>query len=353
MKICPKKPKQFNLTDSILLKITIIWLCIGWQGGIYAQDLQVSMTGKAEPAIFIETLDAENKVTISDESGYVLQQVDYDFPSSKDPSFLVYGSPFGSIIRENIANFLWINRQGQIIHSESNSSGSEDGEAVSELATDPQFRTQVVYNPKIVFGNSMGSSAQIITSDKQSVSLHYSTSRQLRRVFVSNNGAFVALVTAQDGRDDVVKVFDRYGNSIAEWEFSQPVEGVEFSEDGRYHTLFSGGRVGVYDSHNSQRIGSSSIRGNSILTAAYLPSKSTIAVVTADVIGTRVHDSGVGVHVYPRVTEVELNSINVADRRISKQTIAISVTEQLSPIYFTHKDNRLLMKGLATEFTVN
>jgi hypothetical protein len=353
MKICPKKPKQFNLTDSILLKITIIWLCIGWQGGIYAQDLQVSMTGKAEPAIFIETLDAENKVTIFDESGYVLQQVDYDFPSSKDPSFLVYGSPFGSIIRENIANFLWINRQGQIIHSESNSSGSEDGEAVSELATDPQFRTQVVYNPKIVFGNSMGSSAQIITSDKQSVSLHYSTSRQLRRVFVSNNGAFVALVTAQDGRDDVVKVFDRYGNSIAEWEFSQPVEGVEFSEDGRYHTLFSGGRVGVYDSHNSQRIGSSSIRGNSILTAAYLPSKSTIAVVTAYVIGTRVHDSGVGVHVYPRVTEVELNSINVADRRITKQTIAISVTEQLSPIYFTHKDNRLLMKGLATEFTVN
>ncbi|MCH1552169.1 MAG: hypothetical protein L7R84_01825, partial [Balneolaceae bacterium] len=124
-------------------------------------------------------------------------------------------------------------------------------------------------------------------------------------------------------------------------------------EDGRYHTLFSGGRVGVYDSHNSQRIGSSSIRGNSILTAAYLPSKITIAVVTADVIGTRVHDSGVDVHVYPRVTEVELHSINVAERRISKQTIAISVTEQLSPIYFTHKDNRLLMKGLATEFTVN
>jgi hypothetical protein len=76
-------------------------------------------------------------------------------------------------------------------------------------------------------------------------------------------------------------------------------------------------------------------------------------VVTADVIGTRVHDSGVDVHVYPRVTEVELHSINVVERRISKQTIAISVTEQLSPIYFTHKGNRLLMKGLATEFTVN
>jgi len=353
MKICPKKPNRFNLIDSFLLKISILLVCVGWHGGVYAQDLQVSITGKAKPTISIETLDAENKVTISDESGYVLQQVDYDFPSSKDPSFLVYGNPFESIIRENIANFLWINRQGQIIHSESNSSGSEDGEAVSELATDPHFRTYVIYNPKIVFGNSIGSSAQIISSDKRSVSLHYSTSRQLRRVFVSSNGAFVALVTAQDGLDDVVKIFDRYGNPIAQWEFSQPVEGVEFSEDGRYHTLFSGGRVGVYDSHTSQRIGSSSIRGNSILTAAYLPSKSTIAVITADFIGTRVHDSGIDISVYPTVSDVELHSINVVERRISKQTIAMPVTEQLSPIYFTHKDNRLLMKGLATEFTVN
>ncbi len=353
MKIFPKKPKRFNLSDSVLLKISIFWVCVGWHGGIYAQDLQVSMSGKAEPTIFIETLDAENKVTIFDESGYVLQQVDYDFPYSKDPSFLVYGSPFGSIIRENIANFLWINRKGQITHSKSNSSGSEDGEAVSELATDPQFRTHVIYNPKIVFGNSIGSSALIISSDKQSVSLHYSISRQLRRVFVSNNGAFVALVTAQDGLDDVVKIFDRYGNSIAQWEFSQPVEGVEFSQDGRYHTLFSSGRVGVYDSHNSQRIGSSSIRGNSILTASYLPSKSTIAVLTADFTGTRLHDSGVDIRVYPTVTDVELHSINIEERRISKQTIVNSVTEQLSPIYFNHKDNRLLVKGLAIEFTVN
>ncbi len=352
MKICPKKTKRFNPTDSILLKITTFWLCIGWSVGIHAQDLQVSMTGKAEPTIQVEAIIAENKIMISDESGYVLQQVDYDFPSIKDPSFLVYGSPFWSIIRENIANFLWINRQGQIIHSESNSSGYEDGEAVSEFATDPQLRTQVVYNPKIVFGNSMGSSAQIITSDKQSVSLHYSTNRQLRGVFVSNNGAFVALVTAQDGMDDVVKVFDRYGNSIAQWEFSQPVEGVEFSEDGRYNTLFSGGRVGVYDSHTSQRIGSSSIRGNSILTAAYLPSKSTIAVITADVKGTRVHQTGVEVRSSPTLTDLELHSINVAERLISKQAITISETKQYSPMYFTHKDNRLLVTGLASELVV-
>ena len=89
----------------------------------------------------------------------------------------------------------------------------------------------------------------------------FSTTRQLRRVHVSNNGAFVALVTAQNGLDDLVKIFDRYGNSITQWEFSQPVEGIEFSQDGRYHTLFSGGRVGVYDSYTSQRVGSSSVGG--------------------------------------------------------------------------------------------
>lgn len=98
MKICPKKPNRFNLIDSFLLKISILLVCVGWHGGVYAQDLQVSITGKAKPTISIETLDAENKVTISDESGYVLQQVDYDFPSSKDPSFLVYGRDRKSVV---------------------------------------------------------------------------------------------------------------------------------------------------------------------------------------------------------------------------------------------------------------
>ena len=76
-------------------------------------------------------------------------------------------------------------------------------------------------------------------------------------------------------------------------------------------------------------------------------------MLTADFLGTRVHDSGVDIDVYPTITDLELHSINVAERRISKQTIPISATEQLSPIYFTHKDNSLLVKGLAIEFTVN
>lgn len=350
MKFCAKKTDRSNSRDLFLLKITIIYVCLGWQVGIQAQDLQVSIIGNTEPSIQVETLVAENKIIISDASGVILKQVDYTFPSNLDPSFLVYGSPSESIIRENIANFLWINRQGKIIHSESNSSGSEDGEVVSELATDPQFRTQVIYNPKIVFGNSMGSSAQIITSKKQTISLHFSTNRQLRGVHVSNNGAFIALVTAQNGLDDLVKVFDRYGNSITQWEFSQPVEGVEFSQDGRYHTLFSGGRVGVYDSYTSQRIGSSSIRGNSILTAAYLPSKNTIVVITADVNKPLIQQTGLKFNVYPTVRDLELHQINTVERRISKQAFKTLDIKQYAPIHLSQKGDLLLLTGLASEF---
>jgi len=350
MKFCAKKTDRSNSRDLFLLKITIIYVCLGWQVGIQAQDLQVSIIGNTEPSIQVETLVAENKIIISDASGVILKQVDYTFPSNLDPSFLVYGSPSESIIRENIANFLWINRQGKIIHSESNSSGSEDGEVVSELATDPQFRTQVIYNPKIVFGNSMGSSAQIITSKKQTISLHFSTNRQLRGVHVSNNGAFIALVTAQNGLDDLIKIFDRYGNSITQWEFSQPVEGVEFSQDGRYHTLFSGGRVGVYDSYTSQRIGSSSIRGNSILTAAYLPSKNTIVVITADVNKPLIQQTGLKFNVYPTVRDLELHQINTVERRVSKQAFKTLDIKQFAPIHLSQKGDHLLLTGLASEF---
>ena len=352
MKFCAKKTYRCSSRDLLLLKITIICMCVGWQVGIQAQDLQVSITGNTEPSIQVETLIAENKIIISDASGVILQQIDYTFPSNQDPSFLVYGNPSESIIRENIANFLWINREGKIIHSESNSSGSEDGEVVSELATDPQFRTQVIYNPKIVFGNSVGSSAQIISSKKQTISLHFSTTSQLRRVHVSKNGAFIALVTAQNGLDDLVKIFDRYGNSITQWEFSQPVEGVEFSQDGRYHTLFSGGRVGVYDSYTSQRVGSSSVRGNPILTAAYLPSKSTIAVITADVKESLIQQTGLKPSVYPTVTDLELHQINIVERRISRQKFKILDIKQFAPINLSQKGDFLSLTGLASEFVL-
>ena len=349
MKICSKKTKRNTPSVSFLFKITTIWMCVGSQVSAQAQDLQIAVTASEESSIQIETVATENSIIVKDATGFVLQQVAYTFPASQDPTFMVYASPYESIIRENVANFLWINRRGEIIHSESNSSGSEDGEAVSEFATDPQFRTQVIYNPKIVFGNSVGSSAQIITPGKKPISLHFSTNRQLRGVYVSANGAFIALVTAQDVLDDLVKVFDRYGNSVAEWEFSQPVEGIEFSEEGRYHTLFSRGRVGVYDSYTSERIGSSSIRGNSILKAAYLPSKSTIAVLTADVKGIPIQQSGIELSTYPTIEDLELHEINVAERRITKQSIPVSTTEQISPLYLSQKGTRLILSGLTRE----
>lgn len=352
MKICSKKTKRITPRVTFLFKITTIWMYVGLYVSAQAQDLQIAVVASEESRIQIETMITENSIIIKDAMGFVLQQAAYTFPTIQDPTFMVYASPYESIIRENVANFLWINRRGKIIHSESNSSGSEDGEAVSEFASDPQFRTQVIYNPKIVFGNSMGSSAQIITSGKKPISLHFSTHRQLRGVHVSSNGAFIALVTAQDGLDDLVKVFDRYGNSIAEWEFSQPVEGIEFSEEGRYHTLFSGGRVGVYDSYTAKRIGSSSIRGNPILRAAYLPLKNTIAVLTADVMGTSIQQSGTELSTYPTVEDLELHEINVEERRITKQSVPVSKTKQISPFYLSQKDSRLILSGLTSEITL-
>ena len=142
MKFCAKKTNRCN--SRLIIAQNYHYMCVLMASWYTSPRLQVSITDNTEPSIQVETLVAENKIIISDASGVVLQQIDYTFPSNQDPSFLGLWNPSESIIRENIANFLWINREGKIIHSESNSSGSEDGEVVSELATDPQFRTQVI-----------------------------------------------------------------------------------------------------------------------------------------------------------------------------------------------------------------
>ena len=68
MKFCAKKLIDVIQRDLLLLKLPL-YVCVGWQVGIQAQDLQVSITGNTEPSIQVETLVAENKIIISDASG--------------------------------------------------------------------------------------------------------------------------------------------------------------------------------------------------------------------------------------------------------------------------------------------
>ena len=104
MKFCAKKLIDVIQETYYCSKLPL-YVCVLMASWYTSPRLQVSITGNTEPSIQVETLVAENKIIISDASGVVLQQIDYTFPSNQDPSFLVYGNPSESIIREKYRQF--------------------------------------------------------------------------------------------------------------------------------------------------------------------------------------------------------------------------------------------------------
>lgn len=94
-------------------------------------------------------------VNIYEGSGNLLFNADYDL-TSNDNSLKIYCMLNGGfVVRENIANFLFFDAEGDVVQSISNSSQSTEGESISELATDPAFKTVVLYNPRIVRDGKM------------------------------------------------------------------------------------------------------------------------------------------------------------------------------------------------------
>jgi hypothetical protein len=223
----------------------------------------------------------------------------------------------GFIVRENIANFLFYDSMGKVEQSISNSSQSTEGESISELAADPKFKTVVLYNPKIVRGGEEGSRVKLVNHDLTTTDIYYSSKRAIRDVEISENGQFMAIVTYNPGTDDTAIISDRYGIELVEISFDQSIEGVIFSEDGKYVTLRSNGRVGVYSVLNGERIGSSSFRSR-LLFAEFIPEDETIIALTASQSGSL-------------LTNVEVHAINVTARAIQRQSYdsQLSLTDQI------------------------
>lgn len=254
---------------------------------------------------------------------------------SDDSSAKIYAKLNGGfIIRENIANFLFYNSLGSVKQSISNSSQSTEGESISELASDPAFKTVVLYNPKVVNGGIEGSRAKVVNNDLTTTDIYYSSSRAIRTVKVSDNGQFIAIATYSPGTDAVVVIIDRFGNDLAEINFDQNVEDMVISKDGSYVTIRSNGRMGVYSVRDGERNGSASFR-STLLYAEYVPEDQTVIALT----GSRSGSS---------LTDVEIHAINVAARAIQRQSFstALSMTD-LIPLKLSRKGTyRYSLSGL-------
>jgi hypothetical protein len=247
--------------------------------------------------------------------------------------------PDGSfIVRENIANFLVYDSFGRVQKSISNSTQSEGGEAISELAMDASGKTIVLYNPKVVLNERTGSRAKVITTRSVPTDIFYSEDRALTVVEVSANGEFIAFASSKSGSDDEVQLVDKFGNALNTISFDQPVKGVSFSENGLFVTIYSGGRAAAYEIRSGERVGSTSFRNTSVIFAGYDPIDKTIIGLT----GTEGSS----------ITDVQLHAVNVTARKIAREDFAGSLMKKSQVSMTRTSSGRYTISGLDKELNL-
>ncbi|GAB5408014.1 MAG: hypothetical protein BalsKO_03790 [Balneolaceae bacterium] len=286
-------------------RITILLILFTFSITAQAQTLRV--TSSTSEIMHLSASITSNSVLIAEGNGSELVRGNYSAPVS-DPSLETYVFPDGSfIVRENIANFLVYDSFGQVKKSISNSTQSEGGEAISELAADQFGKTVVLYNPKVIMNGVTGSRAKIINSKKTPLDIYYSQDRELSLVEVSSNGEFVAFISVKAGSDDEVQLMDRFGNELKKLAFDQPVKGASFSENGLFVTIYSGSRAAAYEVRSGERVGSTSFRNTSVIFASYDPIDKTIVGLSGSGSST--------------ISDIQLHAVNVAARKIARENM--------------------------------
>ena len=296
-------------------RTTIFLFLFTFSLSIQAQTLRVTSVESGIDGLSASISDGN--VTILETNGSELVKGMYNSPTG-DPSVASYVFPNGSfIVRENIANFLVYDSFGRVQKSISNSTQSEGGEAISELASDQFGKTIVLYNPKVMMNGVTGSRAKIINSKNVPLDVYYSQDRELSIVNVSSNGEFIAFGSIKSGTNDEVQLMDRFGNILTTIGFDQPVKGVSFSENGLYATIYSGGRAAAYEVRSGERVGSTSFRNTSVVFAAYDPVDKIIIGLTGSGSST--------------ITDIQLHTVNVAARKIAREDFdgSLEITGQI------------------------
>ncbi len=293
-------------------RTSILLILAVFSGTLAAQSLNISSS--PSPLVSLLAKASSNGVIISEANGEALISAAYNAPGG-DPSLETYTLPNGSfIVRENIANFLVYDSFGRVQRSISNSTQSEGGEAISELAMDASGKTIVLFNPKVIRNGQTGSRAKVITTRSVPTDIFYSEDRELSVVEVSPNGEFIALASVKPGSEDEIQLMDKFGNHLNTISFDQPVKGINFSENGLFVTIYSGGRAAAYEIRSGERVGSTSFRNTTVIFAGYDPIDKTIIGLTGKE-GSSISD-------------VQLHAVNVSARKIVREDFNGNLTIQ-------------------------
>lgn len=247
-----------------------------------------------------------------DASGNKISENELEFFDSTDQTLNVYSFNDGrSIVRDNVANFTFFDADGELMYSYSNSTQSVDGEMESELTSDSNGRTIVLYNPVIAYGNNTGSRANIVYGEENSYEFFRDPLKEIRQLNVSSDGAYITILAASSSESQVL-LFDRFGNELYQYQTDDELEGVTLSSDANYITKYTSGRVLVYNVHTGESMGSASSR-SPILYAAFIPDDETVIALGGSLSGRNISD--------PTITAVHLGL-----RQITRNEIDLNLS---------------------------
>ena len=272
-------------------------------------NVEVVRLSRNRAKIGLLRVDESIEHIILDDDGNLLSASVHPF-YGEDPSLEIYTWDDGrSVVRENVSNFMFYDAGGKLLFPVSNASGSRDGEAFSELASDPAGETVVIYNPSIRRSDgSFSSRAALLNRASGSLSSFYGMpDEQIFYVDVSRSGSFITITAGNEGEDSKVIVFDRFGNLLFEKKLDFEATRASFLAESDQVFAYSGSRAAVYDVDSWNRIGSSSVR-KTILTAGFFPEDGWILLCTGDLEGDR-------------VTNVEFVAVDVVQRKIAREPL--------------------------------
>ena len=253
-----------------------------------------------------------------------------------ETSFGLY--PFNNgntLLRDKIANFTFYDSFGDIVTSMSSSSQSTGGEAISEVVRSAAGNTVVIYNPKIKRNSELGSKAQVRTGTKSFEDIFFSSDRYLKNVTISKDGSLIALISAKQGTDDRVLILDQYGHELNTISAEEDLKDVRFTDDLEHITIYSGGRVMVYNTLSGESLGATSVR-SPVIAADYFPVDNLILALT----GNYSERS-------KTLNNVEFRAINLEQRSIASKQFpgALGLNTAIEPRLVRSSGNSYMLIG--------
>lgn len=272
--------------------------------------------------------------------GIKLLEILLEFFEPTDNTLNAYQFDSGKIIlRDNVANFTFLNPRGETSYSVSNSSGSREGELESQLAANPSGTTIVVYNPVISYGSQTGSRAQLIYGDRDLLEFYRSQSEEIKQIRVTESGSYITLVSS-GGEADRAGVYDRFGNEVFAIESDEDLIGATLDENATHLTIYSSGRIQVYEIPDGNRIGSASSR-SSILFAGYDPVNQTILALGGDLDNLDIRNP-------------EISAVSISQREIAREEVPFSIsTLDLNRLKISKNGNQYVISGLNRQLLVD